>query len=119
MVSATTIDMVAQATSVAPAELPRLGELPERFTVSVTRLDIAYGIKESGNHCPIACAVRRAFEALGVTIITLDVDDTNCDVLLPQTEQWVAYHHDARTFIRLFDSEERVMPRAVTLWRAA
>lgn len=98
--------------TIAPAQLP------ERFTVEVTMLDIAFGRREAGNFCPIAHAVKRTLAALGVKALTLDVDDTNVDFLMRSGEDWIAYRHDARSFVRMFDSYEPVQPRVVTLQRA-
>lgn len=103
------------APNARPAQMPRLGELPQHVEISVTREDIGEGIRNSGNWCPIARAIRREFGRLGVHLVSLDVQDLRIEVCTDAAGPWTRYWHNASAFVIAFDRGQRVMPRAVTL----
>lgn len=99
--------------------VPTHPALPDTLRLEVTRLDIHFGIRESGNTCPIACALRRALGALGLDVMTVDVEGRRADFVLRGEERWTRYSHSAAQFIRAFDAGEHVEPQTIVLERVA
>lgn len=111
----------AIADYLGPLALPRLGELPGElpgeFEVHVTTDDIRFGIRESGNQCPIAQAIRRELRASGVPVWNLDVLHETVRVWTGAGRGYESYWHNAPDFIESFDDKCHVAPRAVKLRR--
>jgi hypothetical protein len=103
-----------------PSQMPRLGELPDRLTVEITRHDILDGSRTSGSGCAVALAVKRTVRQLGlrgsswewVTVTKQDVE-----VSIDGMKSWIRYEHDGAAFIQAFDNDDRVQPCTLNLWR--
>lgn len=100
-----------------PADPIPLGTMPAMFMVDVTADDIDFGIRDSGNWCPIARAVRRVLQSLGAPVWDLDVDVLQADIAGGADEGYIGYWHNAAAFVTGFDRGECVTPRQVTLQR--
>lgn len=108
-------------TVASPAGMPKLGELPQTLTLDVTRLDLYFGVRESGNLCALACAFKRALRTVGVDVLTVDVMEHTASVMLRGAApgQWTEYRHNGSDLVKAFDRNERVQPCTVTLRRTS